>query len=92
MFWHKDDGKVFVSSSFQAEISGCLGGLDMLQGDYTDALTYMNILLRQLDLCVPKLNTSFHLIKFLCSVHCKRNWNASLLIHYLHNQLNQVFR
>lgn len=83
MFWYKDDGKVFVSSSFQAEISGRLGGLDMLQGDYTDALAYMNIFLRQLDLCVPKLKTSFHLIKFLWGVHCKRNWNASLLFKVL---------
>lgn len=86
MFWHKDDGKVFVSSSLQAEISG---SLSILPGDYAGALTYMNFLLKQLDLCVPKKKNSFHLFKFLRSVHCKRNWNASLLIH---NQLNQVSR
>lgn len=38
MFWHKDNGKDFVSSSLQAEISVSLGGLDMLRGDYSDAL------------------------------------------------------
>lgn len=61
MFWHKGDGKAFVSSSLQAEISGSLRDLDMLQGDYANAFTYMNFLLKQLDLHVPNQKTSFHL-------------------------------
>lgn len=65
---------------------GAWGVFDKLQGGYVDNLTYLD-LLKQLELCTETEKNSLHLVMFLYTVHCKRNWNISLLPY---SQLNQI--